>query len=81
MKIRDKTKLDAEDALYALESDFANKYLSVEITKVLLSDATQLATKHALRAYDLRAWREIAYFPPSRHAAKPQRRKGMNLNA
>lgn len=46
------TKADAEDALYAFQQDLTNKYISIEITTALLSEATNKATKHALRGYD-----------------------------
>lgn len=46
------TKTDAEDALYAFERDLTNKYISIEITTALLSEAMNKATQHALRGYD-----------------------------
>lgn len=43
---------DAQNALAAFQHDLTNNYLTVEITPVLLSVATTLATKRALRGYD-----------------------------
>lgn len=45
-------KADSDDALYAFNRDFANKYVSFDVTNALLSVAADLATNHALRAYD-----------------------------
>ena len=46
------TTTDAQNALAAFQHDLTNNYFTVEITPVLLSSATNLATKHALRGYD-----------------------------
>lgn len=43
---------DAQNALAAFQHDLTNNYFTVEITPVLLSRATSLATTHALRGYD-----------------------------
>ncbi len=43
---------DAQNALAAFQHDLTNNYFTVEVTPVLLSIATGLATKHALRGYD-----------------------------
>ena len=46
------TTADTQNALAAFQHDLANNYFTVEITSFLLSAATTLATKHALRGYD-----------------------------
>jgi uncharacterized protein len=46
------TSADAQNALAAFQHDLTNNYFTVEITPILLSSATSLATKHALRGYD-----------------------------
>lgn len=46
------TTADAQNALAAFQHDLTNNYFTVEITTLLLSAATTLATRHALRAYD-----------------------------
>ncbi len=46
------TPADAQKALAAFQHDLVNNYLTIEPTPVLLSAATSLATKHALRGYD-----------------------------
>ncbi len=47
------TQSDAQNALAAFQHDLSNNYFTVEITPVLLSTAMSLATKHALRGYDV----------------------------
>jgi hypothetical protein len=46
------TSADSQNALAAFQHDLTNNYFTVEITPILLSSATSLATKHALRGYD-----------------------------
>ena len=45
-------KQDARDALIAFDYDLASRYVPLEISPILLTDAMSLATKHALRGYD-----------------------------
>ncbi len=46
------TTADAQNALAAFQHDLTNNYFTVEVTSLLLSAATTLATTHALRGYD-----------------------------
>lgn len=52
LKNKSVTASDAQNALAAFQHDLTNNYFTVEITPMLLSRATSLATKHALRGYD-----------------------------
>lgn len=46
------TNTDAQNAIAMFQHDLSNNYFTIEITPALLSSATSLAAKHALRGYD-----------------------------
>lgn len=52
LKGRSITNADAQNAIAMFQHDLSNNYFTIEITPALLSTATSLAAKHALRGYD-----------------------------